>query len=174
MNLAEFDQANQTAPVAYFSIEVGLESSMPTYSGGLGILAGDTLRTAADMDINMIGITLLNRKGYFRQHLDASGAQTETPVIWEPTKFLERIETQVSVTIEGREVKIRPWRYLMTGSSGHQVPVYFLDTAVRDNSPWTRLLQIIFMEETSFTVYARKLCWGWAALRFSAPWAMHT
>lgn len=52
---------------AYFSMEVGLDSAMPTYSGGLGILAGDTLRAAADLGLPMIGVTLLHRKGYFRQ-----------------------------------------------------------------------------------------------------------
>jgi starch phosphorylase len=65
--------------VAYFSMEVGLDSSMPTYSGGLGVLAGDTLRAAADLGLPMIGVTLLHRKGYFRQSLDAGGNQTESP-----------------------------------------------------------------------------------------------
>jgi starch phosphorylase len=67
--------------VVYFSMEVGLESEMPTYSGGLGVLAGDNLRAAADLGVQVIGMTLLYRKGYFRQHLDANGNQSESPVI---------------------------------------------------------------------------------------------
>ena len=70
--------------VAYFYMEVGLDPAMPTYSGGLGMLAGDTLRAAADLGIHMVGVTLLHRKGYFRQHLDALGNQTESPAIWSP------------------------------------------------------------------------------------------
>ncbi len=93
IEITEFDPSTYPTPVAYFSMEVGLLSAMPTYSGGLGVLAGDTLRAAADMGLPMIGITLLNRKGYFRQHLDAKGNQTESPVIWNPDKFLEPLET---------------------------------------------------------------------------------
>jgi glycogen phosphorylase len=140
MSLPEFDPSTYPAPVAYFSMEVGLESAMPTYSGGLGVLAGDTLRAAADMGLPMIGLTLLNRKGYFRQHLDASGNQTESPMVWNPTSFLEPLETRVFVTIEGRQVAVRPWRHLLTGAFGHRVPVYFLDTALSENQPWDQTL----------------------------------
>jgi starch phosphorylase len=132
--------ANIAPPVAYFSMEVGIISDMPTYSGGLGVLAGDTLRAAADMGQPMIGITLLNRKGYFQQHLDAWGNQTESPDNWNPADFLEPGDSDISVTLEGRIVKIKPWRYVLTGISGHHVPVYFLDTAVPENSPWDQTL----------------------------------
>jgi glycogen phosphorylase len=138
--MPEFDPTTYPAPVAYFSMEVGLESAMPTYSGGLGVLAGDTLRAAADMGLPIIGITLLNRKGYFRQHLDEIGNQTESPVVWDPEKFMEPMETRVSVTLQGRRVNIRPWRYMLTGSAGHRVPVYFLDTGLPENSPWDRTI----------------------------------
>jgi starch phosphorylase len=131
---------NISPPVAYFSMEVGLISEMPTYSGGLGVLAGDTLRAAADMGEPMIGITLLNRKGYFKQHLDAGGNQTESPDDWNPADFLEPGDADISVIIEGRKVKIKPWRYVLTGISGHNVPVYFLDTALPENSSWDRTL----------------------------------
>jgi glycogen phosphorylase len=128
------------APVAYFSMEVGLVSAMPTYSGGLGILAADTLRAAADLDFPMLGITLLNRKGYFRQHLDPQGNQTESPVSWDPAQFLEPMEALAAVTIEGRPVKIRAWRYLLAGISRSRVPVYFLDTSLPENSAWDQTL----------------------------------
>jgi glycogen phosphorylase len=140
MTLPELEPSIQPEPVAYFSMEVGLESAMATYSGGLGILAGDTLRAAADMGLPMIGITLLNRKGYFRQHLDSHGNQTESAVIWEPARFLEPLDIRASIKLEGREVKIRPWLYMVTGAFGHKVPIYFLDTAVAENDPWDQTL----------------------------------
>jgi len=96
--------------VAYFSMEVGLDPAIPTYSGGLGMLAGDTLRAAADLAIPMVGMTLLHRKGYFRQHLDAWGNQTESPAVWSPEKFLESMQPRISVTIEGQKVQIQAWR----------------------------------------------------------------
>src|SRR5262245_61844572 len=74
--------------IAYFSMEIGLESKMPTYSGGLGMLAGDTIRSAADMGIPLVAVTLLHRKGYFTQHLDAAGWQQEEPVERRPEEFL--------------------------------------------------------------------------------------
>jgi starch phosphorylase len=126
--------------VAYFSMEVGLDPAMPTYSGGLGMLAGDTLRSAADLAIPMVGVTLLHRKGYFRQHLDAQGNQSESPAVWAPEEFLEPLPPHVSVTIEGRTVMVSAWRYIVRGLSGHSVPVYFLDTALGENSPWDQTL----------------------------------
>lgn len=125
---------NQTV-VAYFSMEIGLDPAMPTYSGGLGVLAGDTLRAAADLGIPMVGVTLLHRKGYFQQHLDAQGTQSESPAIWSPEEFLEPLPARASVTIEGRRVLIRAWRSAIRGVTGHGVPVFFLDTALAGNSP---------------------------------------
>jgi len=119
--------------IVYFSMEVGLNAAMPTYSGGLGVLAGDTLRAAADLGIPVVGVTLLHRKGYFRQHLDAQGNQSESLCEWSPQEFLESVEPCASVTIEGREVQVRAWRYILRGVSGHEVPVYFLDTALPEN-----------------------------------------
>lgn len=129
-----------TSLVAYFSMEVGLDPAMPTYSGGLGVLAGDTLRAAADLSIPMVGVTLLHRKGYFRQHLDDRGNQTESPAVWSPEEFLEPLSARVSINIEGRTVNIRAWRYTLHGLSGHIVPVYFLDTLLDENSEWDRTL----------------------------------
>lgn len=129
-----------SATVAYFSMEVGVDPAMPTYSGGLGILAGDTLRAAADLGVDMVGVTLLHRKGYFQQHLDGSGKQTESAAAWLPEQLLEPMLPIVSVVIEGRQVAVRAWRYLVRGLGGHCVPVYFLDTALEQNSPWDRTL----------------------------------
>lgn len=126
--------------VAYFSMEVGLDSSTPAYAGGLGVLAGDSLRSAADLGIPMVGITLLYHKGYFLQHLDDKGNQTESIVDWDPGDYLDPLTTRVSVTIEDREVWISAWRYMVLGVTGKEVPVYFLDTAVPGNSPWDQSL----------------------------------
>jgi starch phosphorylase len=126
--------------IAYFSMEIGLDPAMPTYSGGLGILAGDTLRAAADLAVPIVGVTLLHRKGYFRQHLDANGNQTESPCEWSPEKFLRPLPVRAAITLEGRRLQLRAWLYELRGASGHAVPVYLLDTALEENDPWDRTL----------------------------------
>ncbi len=128
------------AMIAYFCMEVGLDRAMPTYSGGLGVLAGDTLLTAADLGIPMVGVTLLHRKGHFRQRLDAAGNQTEEPASWSPEAFLQPLAARAVVAIEGRAVHVRPWRLAIHGSNEHTVPVYFLDTDLPENSPEDRSL----------------------------------
>jgi starch phosphorylase len=126
--------------VAYFSMEMALDEAMPTYAGGLGVLAGDTLRSAADLGVPMVGVTLLHRKGYFRQRLDAEGNQREEPEAWNPGDKLELMKPTVTVTIEGRTVHVRAWRFLLKGVSEDFVPVYLLDTAFEPNSEWDRTL----------------------------------
>jgi starch phosphorylase len=126
--------------IAYFSMEIGLDPAMPTYSGGLGILAGDTLRAAADLGVPMVGITLLHRRGHFRQHLDAIGNQTESPCTWSPEQLLKALPTRAAVTLEGRRVFVRAWLYEIRGCTGHIVPVYLLDTALPENDPWDQTL----------------------------------
>ena len=126
--------------VAYFSMEICLEQAIPTYSGGLGVLAGDTLRSAADLGVPLVAVTLLHRKGYFVQHLDAAGQQTETPVQWSPEQVLEAVEQRVTVTIESRPVHVAAWKYSVRGVRGHVVPVYLLDTNLPENSEWDRTL----------------------------------
>ncbi len=115
-------------------MEIGLNPAMPTYSGGLGVLAGDTIRSAADLKVPMVAVTLLHRKGYFRQKLDASGWQTEEPVEWPIESYLEEIPKKTFVTIEGRAVQLRAWRYEVKGVGGFGVPVYFLDSDLPENS----------------------------------------
>ncbi|GMV49449.1 MAG: Glycogen phosphorylase [Nitrospirae bacterium] len=127
-----------TAQVAYFSMEIGLNPLMPTYAGGLGVLAGDTLRSAADLEVPMVGVTLLHRRGYFYQRLDRTGWQSEEPVAWAVHDFVDPLDQRVSVEIEGRRVQIRAWRYLVKGMSGYALPVYLLDTDLPENSPFDR------------------------------------
>ncbi|WP_058187209.1 alpha-glucan family phosphorylase [Terracidiphilus gabretensis] len=127
-----------TGRVAYFSMEIAINPGMPTYSGGLGMLAGDTLRSAADMDLPLVAFTLLHRKGYFQQHLDGTGQQSEEVQPWNPEEFCAEEAARVTVSIEGRKVTVRAWRYDLTGQSGHVVPIYLLDTDVDGNSGWDR------------------------------------
>jgi starch phosphorylase len=131
---------NKDISIAYFSMEIGLESAIPTYSGGLGVLAGDTLRSAADASIAMAGVTLLSRKGYFRQRLDEEGRQFEEPVNWPIDDYLIPVEAQAFIELEDRRVTVRAWRYDISGISGHVVPVYLLDTDVDSNTDYDRTL----------------------------------
>jgi starch phosphorylase len=126
--------------VAYFSMEICLEQAIPTYSGGLGVLAGDTIRSAADLGVPMAAVTLVHRKGYFRQHLDAAGNQSEEPEPWRPEDRLQLVLERVVVNIEGRDVAVRAWRYPVVGVEGHTVPVYLLDTDLPENTDWDRSL----------------------------------
>jgi len=126
--------------IAYFSMEIGIRPEMHTYSGGLGILAGDTLKSAADLRIPMIGITLIHRMGYFRQELDPFGRQIEHPDPWDIEKYLKRINIKVSVEIEKKPVYITAWYYIIESTTGGKVPVIFLDTEIPDNDPVNRTL----------------------------------
>lgn len=135
------EQVNGISPrVAYFSMEVALDPSIPTYSGGLGVLAGDTLRSAADLGIPMVGVTLVYRKGYFRQLLDRNGNQMEEASPWNPEELLEPVAGTVPLKLEDRTVLVRAWRYWIQGVSGNRVPVYLLDTALSQNSPQDQAL----------------------------------
>jgi starch phosphorylase len=126
--------------IAYFSMEICLDQAIPTYSGGLGVLAGDTLRSAADLELPVVGVTLLHRKGYFRQHVDAAGNQSESAVEWRPEELLRELPERTSVVIEGRDVQVRAFRYAVRGVTGHEVPVLLLDTALPENSEEDRRL----------------------------------
>jgi len=121
-------------------MEIGLEPGMPTYSGGLGILAGDTIRAAADLRVPMVAATLLHRKGYFYQRIDASGWQREEPVQWVVEDFLEEMPPRTFVSVEGRTVHLRAWKYEVAGIGGFKVPVYFLDSDLPENTAWDRTL----------------------------------
>ncbi len=126
--------------VGYFSMEISLDPAMPTYSGGLGVLAGDTIRAAADGDVPLVAVTLLHRHGYFYQRLDATGRQAEEPVAWVPADFLTEMPQRATVMIEGRAVGARAWRYEVRGCRKGTVPVYFLDTDLPENTEGDRRL----------------------------------
>ncbi len=125
--------------IAYFSMEIALDPSLPTYSGGLGMLAGDTLRSAADTGAPMVAVSLVHRCGYFRQMLDASGQQTETAVPWSPETLPSAGEV-VSLTMQNRTIKVCAWRFDVIGVAGHVIPVFLLDTDIEGNDPYDRRL----------------------------------
>ncbi len=136
-NTSSNSEENKTKDprVAYFSMEIGIANEIPTYSGGLGVLAGDTLRSCADLEVPIIGITLLSHKGYFSQKIDEKGWQIESPINWEIGKYLENLPVMVTVPIDGRQVKIGVWRYFVEGVTGYKLPVYFLDANMKGNNP---------------------------------------
>ena len=120
--------------IAYFSMEIGLFNDVPTYSGGLGVLAGDTIRSAADLHIPVVAVTLVSRKGYFKQVITPDGKQIEYPDEWDPSKRMSLLPTQVNVTIEGRPVGVKAWMYDHQSPTGGIVMILFLDTDVDGNS----------------------------------------
>src|SRR6201985_1430427 len=131
---------NSKRIVAYFSMKIALENAMPSYSGGLGVLAGDTIRAAADLRLPMVAVSLLYRKGFFVQHLADDGSQSEEPVEWRVEDFLEEEPVRATLTIEGRPVELRCWRYEAKGVRGSHVPVYFLDADLPGNADADRAL----------------------------------
>jgi glycogen phosphorylase len=133
--------ANHLQPrIAYFSMEIAVDPALPTYAGGLGVLAGDLLRSAADLGVPIVGVTLLPHKGYFRQRLDPAGKQMELPDEWRPESILERVNLTVPLLLDSRTIKIGAWRFSIEGISGFEVPVYFLDADLPSNSPYERSL----------------------------------
>lgn len=124
--------------IAYFSMEIGIDSHISTYSGGLGVLAGDTIKSCADLKVPMVAVSLLYEKGYFSQKLDSQGNQQELPVEWCPKDFLKPLPNKVSVKIENRTVTIGAWQYDVLGITGYSVPIIFLDTDLVENTEFDR------------------------------------
>jgi starch phosphorylase len=119
--------------VAYFSMEIALRSEIPTYAGGLGILAGDTLRSATDLGLPVVAVSLVSRAGYFRQELDGSGRQIEHAALWNPLQWATQLAAKVAISLEGRRVWIGAWLYVLEGQSGGRQPVLLLDTDLPEN-----------------------------------------
>ena len=120
--------------IAYFSMEIGIDANVPTYSGGLGILAGDTLRSEADLELPVIGITFVYNKGYFKQSIDEEGNQHEDERNWKPEEHLEKLPNKVVVKVDGRDVVVGCWLYKLRGVSGKYNPIIFLDTDFPENN----------------------------------------
>lgn len=126
-------QFTHTQRVGYFSMEIALDPGIPTYSGGLGILAGDTLRSATDLELPMVAVTLVSRAGYFRQEIDAGGNQIEHPDNWEPAEHATPLDAKVAIEIGGRTVWVSGWLYIIQGHLNGRQPVILLDTSLPEN-----------------------------------------
>ncbi len=154
-------------------MEIAIQPQMPTYSGGLGVLAGDTLRSAADLGVSMAAFTLLHRKGYFQQHLDPAGKQTEEVQPWNPADFCTEEPARVTVSIEGRVVTLRTWRYDLKGSFGHVVPIYLLDTDLEGNSGWDRgLTDHLYGGDTNYRLQ-QEIVLGMGGVRMAHALGLH-
>lgn len=126
--------------IAYFTMEIALRSDIPTYSGGLGVLAGDTVRSAADLELPLVTVSLASRLGYFRQHIDEAGRQQEDPDSWDPAALALQLQARVVVAVEGRDVWVGGWLYVLEGHMGGRQPVILLDTDLTENDPADREL----------------------------------
>lgn len=133
--VVNFQDIVSNPQIAYFSMEIGFRNDIPTYSGGLGILAGDTIKSAADLNLPMVAVTLIHRKGYFRQELDAQGRQTEHPEEWKPADHMELLPQKAHIKIEGRDVAVQAWLYYISNPlTKWKIPVFFLDTDIPENA----------------------------------------
>jgi len=154
-------------------MEIAIHPSMPTYSGGLGVLAGDTLRSAADLGVPLVAFTLLHRKGYFQQHLDSIGVQSEEVQPWNPADFCMEEAARVTVAIEGRTVMLRAWRYDLAGLFGHTVPIYLLDTDLEENSGWDRgLTDHLYGGDTNYRLQ-QEIVLGMGGVRMAKALGLH-
>lgn len=134
MTMQNWQTFTRETRIAYFTMEIGITNDIPTYSGGLGVLAGDTIKSAADLNLPMIGVTLVSRKGYFTQKIAADGTQSAFSLPWSPEKMLELLPVKTLVTIENRDVKVQAWLYRVRSPNGGVVPVIFLDTNIPGNA----------------------------------------
>jgi starch phosphorylase len=141
-------EADTSRRIAYFSMEVAVDPRMPTYSGGLGVLAGDTLRSCADLKIPIVAVSLLYTEGYFDQRLDEWGNQQESAVAWEPPRFVRPLPVTIRVLIENRSVVVRARQYDIMGDAGYSVSLILLDTNVDENMPSDRERWIDIMRQS--------------------------
>ncbi|MFZ5864008.1 MAG: alpha-glucan family phosphorylase [Nitrospirota bacterium] len=138
--MSPLDALTNEPKIAYFSMEIGLRTDVPTYSGGLGVLAGDTIKSCADLKLPVVALTLVSRQGYFRQEVDAQGRQSAHPLSWDPSRVMTVLPPRVRVTIDRRPVAVAAWLYWVQSPTGGRVPVLFLDTDLPENAAEHRAL----------------------------------
>ncbi len=124
--------------IAYFVMELGLEESMPIYSGGLGTLAGDTLFSYADMDIPAVCVTLLYKRGYNLQKITPHGMQLDFDALWDYKRYLRKLDLEVEIYFGDKKQKVACWEYWVRSRS--DVRVLFLDADIEGNDPEIRKL----------------------------------
>jgi starch phosphorylase len=132
--MVQLKESQMKQKIAYFSMEIALSNDIHTYSGGLGVLAGDTIRSSADLRLPLVAVTLISKKGYFKQELTHDGRQIEHEDPWDPSNFMKLLPDMIKVPIQSRDVLVRAWHYNVTSQTGGVVPVYFLDTDVEGNN----------------------------------------
>ena len=140
LTLREYDDVNSLDDfiheprIAYFSMEIALHNDIRTYSGGLGVLAGDTLSSAADLELPMVAVTLVSREGYFCQSVNEQGWQQEAPDPWQPADWAKPLDAKVALPIAGRTVWVGGWLYILRGHMNGYQPVILLDTDLDENT----------------------------------------
>ncbi|MGD9739330.1 MAG: alpha-glucan family phosphorylase [Bauldia sp.] len=136
----DLEAYQRKSSVAYFTMEISLRPEIHTYSGGLGVLAGDTARSAADLGLPVVFVSLASRQGYIHQEIDAGGRQVHRPDPWNPPDWCIPLPAKIAIELEGRKVWIRPWLYECKGALRKPVPVILLDTDLDENSASDRPL----------------------------------
>ena len=134
--------SDKQARVAYFSAEIGISSSLPTYSGGLGVLAGDHIKACADLGVPIVAVSLLYKEGYFKQSLNEDGMQTETYPRFEPESLLTCLPNRLTLRIRERDVWIQAYEYRYRGANESEIPIYFLDTDLEQNLKDDRIITL--------------------------------
>ncbi len=159
--------ADSSSKIAYFSAEFGLHESVPIYSGGLGVLAGDHLKSASDLGLPLVGVSLMYREGYFRQYLNVDGWQQERypendfftlPLI--PELGADGQPIIVSAPLPGRDVHLRIWR-IQVG----RVPLYLLDANIPQNAPADRQITSQLYGGDSHTRIQQEIILGIGGIR---------
>ena len=159
-------------PVAYFSAEFGFHESLPISAGGLGILAGDHAKSASDLGLGFVGISLFYREGYFQQAIDSNNWQTEFYNLWTRRMcrwnrcWMPGLAVVCAVEIGMSRVSFQAWRVNVG-----RVPVYLLDTNRPENEQHFRDLTLGFMAATARRASCRRFCWASAGSACCARWA---
>jgi len=156
----------QEPRVAYFSMEIALRSEIPTYAGGLGVLAGDTLRSSADLRLPLVAVTLVSRAGYFHQDIDADGNQQERPENWDPSRWARKLDAKVAVRIENRAVWVGAWLYVIESNLGGRAPVILLDTDLPENeAPDRQITDVLYGGDDAYRL-KQEMVLGMAGVRY--------
>ncbi len=150
--------------IAYFSMEIAMESDIPTYSGGLGVLAGDTLRSAADLEIPLVAITLCYDSGYFFQEV-LQGRQIEREVQWDFGSEFERLPNIIELQIQDKTFLVGGWLYNMKGETGFEIPIILLDTNIEGNEHWQKNFTHILYDATPFQRVVQEMILGMGGIK---------
>ena len=135
-------ESSNNTTIAYFSAEIGISESLPTYSGGLGVLAGDHIKAAADASLSMVCISILYKEGYFKQQIDSEGTQIESYPRFDSHPELEKFSQKFTIKLRNKDIWVQAYQYLYKGETGQAVPVYFLDTDLDENSDDDRVISL--------------------------------